>query len=115
MASLSDTIGNHFDHMSIQGADTPVPVPVPVPDLSGDGDGASVPDLPGGGDAPPSPSPICPESGTLPGRPRPRPCDSDLLKSGTRLECCEYPKLGPKVTLKGVQVLPMVLPRGLVP
>ena len=32
-------------------------VPVPVPDLAGDGD------------APPSPSPICPESGTLP-RPR---------------------------------------------
>ncbi len=54
-----------------QGTDTPIPVPVPVPDLSGDGDGARVPDLPGGGDAPPSPSPICPESGTLP-RPRPR-------------------------------------------
>jgi hypothetical protein len=42
-----------------QGTDTPVPVPVPVPDLSGDGDGASVPDFAGGGDAPPSPSPIC--------------------------------------------------------
>jgi hypothetical protein len=47
------------------GADTPraIPVPraVPVPDLSGDGDGdgTSVPDLPGGGDTPPSPSPIC--------------------------------------------------------
>jgi hypothetical protein len=32
---------------------------------------ARAPDLPGGGDAPPSPSPICPESGTLP-RPRPQ-------------------------------------------
>ena len=31
----------------------------------------TVPDLAGDGDAPPSPSPICPESGTLP-RPRPR-------------------------------------------
>jgi hypothetical protein len=50
------------------------PVPVPVPDLPGDGHGTFVPDLPGtrSGDAPPSPSPICPESGTLPG----------LLKSG---------------------------------
>jgi hypothetical protein len=31
----------------------------------------TVPDLAGDGDTPPSPSPICPESGTLP-RPRPR-------------------------------------------
>jgi hypothetical protein len=60
-----------------QGADTPVPVPVPVPvtvpvpDLPGDGDGTSVTDLPGGGDAPPSPSRICPESGTLPRPPSP--------------------------------------------
>ncbi len=69
-----------------QGADTPVPVPVPVPDLSGDGDGASVPDLPGGGDAPPSPSPICPESGTLP-RPRPR-----FAEIGDQAVVLEYPK-----------------------
>ncbi len=41
--------------------------------IAGDRDGTSVPDLPGGGDAPgpPSPSPICPKSGTLP-RPHPR-------------------------------------------
>jgi hypothetical protein len=48
---------------SDQGADTPVPVPAGVR--------VPVPDLPGGGDAPPSPPPICPELGTLP-RPRPR-------------------------------------------
>jgi hypothetical protein len=44
----------------------PVPVPVPVPDLSGDGDGASVPDLPGGGDAPLSKVEI---AGCLPSKP----------------------------------------------
>jgi hypothetical protein len=71
-----------------QGADTPVPVPIPIPDLSGDGDGASVPDLPGGGDAPPSPSPIssCPESGTLP-RPRAR-----FAEIGDQAAVLEYPK-----------------------
>ncbi len=69
-----------------QGADTPVPVPVPVPDLSGDGDGASVPDLSGSRDAPPSPSPICPESGTLP-RPRPR-----FANIGDQAVVPEYPK-----------------------
>jgi hypothetical protein len=74
----------------VQGADTPVPVPVPVPDLSGDGDGASVPDLSGGGDAPPSPgpSPICPESGTLP-RPRPRFAEIGDQAASVVLE---YPK-----------------------
>ena len=88
-----------------QGADTPVPVPVPVPDLPGDGDGTFkfVPDLPGGGDTPPSASlPDLSGIGDAPPVSVPVP---DLLKSGTRLECCEYP--GPK----GAEVLP----RGLVP
>ena len=49
-------------------------VPVPVPDLAGDGD------------APPSPSPICPESGTLP-RPRPR-----FAEIGDQAVVLEYPK-----------------------
>ena len=70
-----------------QGADTPVPVPVPVPDLSGDGDGvtgdrdgASVPDfkLPG-----PRPGAA---AGTLP-RPRPR-----FAEIGDQALVLEYPK-----------------------
>ncbi len=69
-----------------QGADTPVPVPVPVvhtvPDLPGDRDGTFVPDLSAGNRGrSPVPGPV-----------------PDLPKSGTRLECCEYPK--------GVEVYP---------
>jgi hypothetical protein len=81
-----------------QGADTPVPVPVPVPDLSGDGPGggASVPDLPGGGDAPPSPSPICPDSGTRTlARPAGRPRFAEI---GDQAVVLEFPK--------GVRFLP---------
>ena len=49
----------------------------------------TVPDLSGDGDAPPSPSPICPESGTLP---RPRP-DFKLPGTGTSPR---FPSGGPR-------------------
>ena len=48
----------------------------------------TVPDLSGDGDAPPSPSPICPESGTLP-RPRPR-----FAEIGDQAVVLEYPQRG---------------------
>ncbi len=89
-----------------QGAESPIPIPVPVPDLSGDGDGGPpIPDLPGIGDHPlsPSPSPILANRGwtrvpvpDLPGigdHPRPRP---------------RFVKIGDKA------VVPIVPQRGLV-
>jgi hypothetical protein len=83
-----------------QGAGTlvPIPAPVPVPDLPRDGDGASVPDLPGGGDSSPVPVPVPDLSGLGIGDapPSPSPISAcDLPGTGT-LPRLRFPSGGPR-------------------